>query len=263
MSKRFWFYKLGTDFFDKDELKFLELQEHGPQYILFLMKLMLRSLNDDDERPGRLMFQGKFEYNDTLLAKLTNTDIDVVRSSLSFFQKLGLIVEEPDGGGFMPWVAESVDSLTDSAIRMRKMRESKKLQLSMSHCDDKRNIVTDGVTSLQNCDRNVTSLLISNNINSSYISPKAEEHNPGDLGEGGDSSGGRGVWYSEEESLWYGISDEQMGLWAEAFPGVDVELGLRQAGEWIKAHGAPKSPMGLIVKWLKGDMTQAKKGGRR
>ena len=60
--------------------------------------------------------------------------------------------------------------------------------------------------------------------------------------------------YSFTESLWYGISDEQVALWAEAYPAVDVELELRQMGEWCKSNGAKGKKQNwqrFIVNWLK------------
>lgn len=69
------------------------------------------------------------------------------------------------------------------------------------------------------------------------------------------------IFYNFDDSLWYGISDEQYALWADAYPAVDIDLDLRQAGEWCKSHGARgrKSDWKkFAVGWLK--RTQDKGG---
>jgi predicted phage replisome organizer len=262
MSKRFWFYKLGTDFFEKDEIKLLESQENGEKYILFLMKLMLRSMNDDEERPGRLMFQGKIPYTETLLSILTNTDIDVVRSSLAIFHKLGIVTGEEDGGAYLDWVGGSVDSETDGAARTRKWREKKMLMIGMSHGDGS---VSQCDVSASQSDVTVTSRLYSNSNSDSSLSLSSgvREDNSEDIGEGPTPSKPlpEKIRYDFKESLWYGITDEQVQLWGEAYPAVDVDLELRQMGEWCKAAGAKgrkNNWRAFITNWLK---RQQDKGG--
>jgi hypothetical protein len=74
-----------------------------------------------------------------------------------------------------------------------------------------------------------------------------------------DSSSGKRVrekplCYNFVESLWYGITDEQVALWAEAYPAVDIDLELRQMGEWCKSNGAKGRKQDwkrFIVNWLK------------
>ena len=62
------------------------------------------------------------------------------------------------------------------------------------------------------------------------------------------------ITFNFQESLWYGITDEQVSLWEEAYPAVDVELELRQMGEWCKANGARGKKQNwrkFVVNWLK------------
>mgnify|MGYP001573014906 CR=1 FL=1 len=62
------------------------------------------------------------------------------------------------------------------------------------------------------------------------------------------------LYYDFTTSLWHGISDEQVALWAEAYPAVDVDLELRQMGEWCKSNGARGKKQDwkrFIVNWLK------------
>jgi hypothetical protein len=62
------------------------------------------------------------------------------------------------------------------------------------------------------------------------------------------------ITYNFSESLWYGIDDAQVQLWGEAYPAVDVDLELRQMGEWCKSNGAKGRKVNwrrFVVNWLK------------
>ena len=76
------------------------------------------------------------------------------------------------------------------------------------------------------------------------------------------------MYYNFTESIWYGINDEQVALWEDAYPAVDIELELRQMGEWCKSNGArgrKKNWKRFIVNWLKRaqDRPAAKKEWKR
>lgn len=62
------------------------------------------------------------------------------------------------------------------------------------------------------------------------------------------------MFYDFSESLWHGISDEQVALWGEAYPAVDIDLELRQIGEWCKSNGARGKKQNwqrFITNWFK------------
>ncbi len=62
------------------------------------------------------------------------------------------------------------------------------------------------------------------------------------------------MYFSFTDSLWYGITDEQVTLWAEAYPACDIEMELRQMGEWCKANGSKGKKVNwrrFVVNWLK------------
>jgi hypothetical protein len=96
------------------------------------------------------------------------------------------------------------------------------------------------------------------------LSSGVREDNPEDLGEEEPKPSKplpEKIRYDFEESLWYGITDVQVALWQEAYPAVDVELELRQMGEWCKAAGAKgrkNNWRAFITNWLK---RQQDKGG--
>jgi len=135
MAKRFYWIKLMDSFFDDDRIKLLEEMDNGKDYVIFLLKLRLKSINHKGlvgmELNGTL-----YPYNEKMLATITNTNIDIVRSAVSAFQKLGLATKLDDGMLYMEQVEELLGSETDSAQRMRRLREKEKSnELSASQCD--------------------------------------------------------------------------------------------------------------------------------
>ena len=87
MAKKYYWLKLNIDFFDREEIKLIEGMSNGKDYIIFYMKLLLRSANNE----GKLMFKDVIPYTDEMLATITNTNIDVVRSAVKMFIQLDMM----------------------------------------------------------------------------------------------------------------------------------------------------------------------------
>jgi len=156
MAKRYYWIKLMDSFFDDDRIKLLEGMDNGKDYIIFLLKLRLKSINNKGfvgmELNGVL-----YPYNEKMLATITNTNIDIIRSALVAFEKLGLVTKLDDGMLYMEQVEELLGSETDSAQRMRKMRERSK-KLNTSHRDDNvRGLPSqsDRIEKTSHCDRDI------------------------------------------------------------------------------------------------------------
>ena len=73
-NKRYYWLKLKNDFFEGDEINWLEEQENGAVYILFYLKLCLWSLRSDGVLMRRV---GKMEipYDTKKLADITGTPL--------------------------------------------------------------------------------------------------------------------------------------------------------------------------------------------
>ena len=73
-NKRYYWLKLKNDFFEGDEINWLEEQENGAVYILFYLKLCLWSLRSDGVLMRRV---GKMEipYDTKKLAEITGTPL--------------------------------------------------------------------------------------------------------------------------------------------------------------------------------------------
>ena len=85
--KKYYWLKLEKNFFKRHDIQIIEDMENGKDYVLFYLKLILESMNHE----GRLRFNDLVPYNDKMLATITNTNIDAVRSAIKVFQQLGLM----------------------------------------------------------------------------------------------------------------------------------------------------------------------------
>jgi len=106
-AKRYYWLKLHDNFFERDEIKIIEAMPNGKDYILFYLKVMLKSINEN----GRLIFKNTIPYSNDMLATITGTNIDVVRVAVDTFIGLGLMNKLDDGALFMHEVSKLLGSL--------------------------------------------------------------------------------------------------------------------------------------------------------
>lgn len=141
MNKKYYWLKLNIDFFDREEIKLIEGMPNGKDYIIFYMKLLLKSTNTN----GRLMFKDIIPYTDEMLATITNTNIDVIRSAVKMFIQLGLMDKLDDGALFMLETQNMIGSETEYAKKKREYREKMKQGLlenkTMDNTETKKDIV--------------------------------------------------------------------------------------------------------------------------
>ena len=132
MNKKYYWLKLNIDFFDREEIKLIEGMPNGKDYIIFYMKLLLKSTNTD----GRLMFKDIIPYTDEMLATITNTNIDVVRSAVKMFIQLGMMEKLDDGALFMIETQNMIGCETEYAKKKREYREKMKQGLLEDKTED-------------------------------------------------------------------------------------------------------------------------------
>ena len=129
-KKRYWL-KLEKDFLDSKYIKIIKGVPNGTDYILFYLALMLASV----DTVGHLRFTELVAYNEQMLASLTGTNIDIVRSAMKLFQELGMIRILEDGTIFMPEVPRLTGKESESAERVRAFRERKRQELLNCNSD--------------------------------------------------------------------------------------------------------------------------------
>lgn len=118
MAKYFWL-KLQKDFFKRTDIRIIEAMPNGKDYILFYLKLLCESV----DRDGRLHFSDKIPLNEEMLATLTLTNIDIVRSAIKIFTELSMMEILDDGTYYMTEVGKITGSETEWAEKKRQYRE--------------------------------------------------------------------------------------------------------------------------------------------
>ena len=125
-NKRYYWLKLDESFFEDDTIAWLEEQENGKDYVIFYLKLALKSLKDDG-RLIRYVGETLIPYDVKALAKLTNTSPDTVAVAMKTFLDIGLVSQLESGEIYLNQIEEMVGSETDVAKRVRKHRAKKAL----------------------------------------------------------------------------------------------------------------------------------------
>lgn len=120
--KKYWI-KLEKDFLNSSQIKVIKNLPNGKDYVIFYLALMLESTSTE----GHLRFSELVPYNETMLASITDTNVDIVRSAMKVFQDLGMIQVLENGTLFLPEVPRRIGKEGESAERVRLFREKQKL----------------------------------------------------------------------------------------------------------------------------------------
>lgn len=120
-DKKYYWLKLKEDFFEEDTISWLEEQKNGKEYVLFYLKLCLKSLKTNGlliRNVGEMLIP----YDLDKLSQLTHTNIDIVRVAMGLFQKIGLIQTLENGEIFISQLQNMVGSETKWAELKRGQR---------------------------------------------------------------------------------------------------------------------------------------------
>ena len=137
-NKRYFWLKLDENFFDDDTIAWIEEQENGKDYVIFYLKLSLKSLKDDGYLI-RYVGQKLIPYDVRALSKLTNTPVDTVAIAMKLFIDIGLLSQLDTGEIYINQINEMIGSETSVAKRVRKSRAKKELTDNVNskllHCN--------------------------------------------------------------------------------------------------------------------------------
>lgn len=126
--KRFYWIKLKTNFFSREDIDFLLSQKNGAEYVVLYQMLCLSTANNDgrlESKIGEMLVP----YNaEKIVRDCKYFDIDTVNIAMALYRKLGLIYEEKDNVLVISNHEEMVGSETSSAQRVREWRKKKLLQ---------------------------------------------------------------------------------------------------------------------------------------
>lgn len=124
MARKFYWLKLKRDFFKRHDIQIIEGMQNGKDYILFYLKLLCESVDHE----GNLRFSETIPYSEDMLATITRTNVDIVRSAIKIFTELNMMEILDDGTLYMTEVNKMIDSVVDNenANRQRRFREKQK-----------------------------------------------------------------------------------------------------------------------------------------
>lgn len=133
-GKKFYWLKLKRDFFKRHDIRIIEEMPNGKDYVLFYLKLLLESIDHE----GSLRFSDTIPYNEQMLSVITNTNVDIVRAAMTLFTELNLIEIFDDQTIYMGEVEKMIGSESESAGRMRRLRQKQQASLcdgDVRNCD--------------------------------------------------------------------------------------------------------------------------------
>jgi predicted phage replisome organizer len=112
---RYYYLMLKENFFESDDLIFLESMENGYLYSNILLKLYLKSLKDK----GRLMYKDRIPYNSKMISQITRHNIDVVDKAIKIFKELGILDILDNGAIYMLDIENFIGKSSTNADRQR------------------------------------------------------------------------------------------------------------------------------------------------
>lgn len=124
-NKKYYWLKLKNDFFNREEIKLIESMQNGKEYIIFYLKLLLKSIEDN----GKLYFRNTIPYSPEMLASITSTSIDTVKVAVDLFLNLGMMEKWDDGTFFMIETQNMIGSESKWAEYKRNQRAKKEIGL--------------------------------------------------------------------------------------------------------------------------------------
>lgn len=122
IEKKYYWLKLHRNFFKRHDIEIIESMPNGKDYVLFYLKLLVESIDHE----GSLRFSETVPYNEEMLATITRTNVDIVRSAVSVFAKLGMMEQMDDGTLYMSHVNNMIGDETEWAKKKREYRIKQK-----------------------------------------------------------------------------------------------------------------------------------------
>lgn len=122
MAKKYYWLKLGKEFFSGKAIKKLRKIAGGDTYTIIYLKMLLITTDTD----GLIEFEG---YEETLAEELAlelDEEVDNVRMTIAFLEKVNLIELVEEDKFLLPESCKMTGSESKSAERVRKHRERKK-----------------------------------------------------------------------------------------------------------------------------------------
>ena len=120
-EKRYYWLKLPRDFFKRHDIKYIETLPNGREIAYFYLKLMTESIDHE----GELRFSPKIPYTEEMLASVTDTNIETVKTAMQTLKDLDLISVSKNGTIKLEKVASMIGFETKWAEKNRHLIDLK------------------------------------------------------------------------------------------------------------------------------------------
>ena len=118
-KEKFYWFKLKEGFFKRHDIRIIKAMPNGKDYVIFYLQLLCESLSHD----GNLRFSEEIPYNEEMLAIITETNIDIVRSAMKVLVQLNMIEIMDDQTIYLTKLQNMVGSTTVGAEKKMLQRE--------------------------------------------------------------------------------------------------------------------------------------------
>lgn len=125
-KKKFWWLKLKEGYFNSMEMRRLRKAAGGEVFTIIYLKMQLASLRTD----GVISYNGYDETFAKEIAFAIGEDSEDVANAIAILRRYKLIEDITDTSFFIPEAVTNTGSESDSAARMRRLRERR-----ASQCD--------------------------------------------------------------------------------------------------------------------------------
>lgn len=123
-TKKYYWLKLKEDFFDDKVIKYLRRLPEGPTLVIIYLKMQLKSLKTE----GFLRYDGILPTCEEELALVLDESPMLVSGAINALEKIGVVERWDNDVLYMKAMQALIGSEAESAARVRKHREMKKLK---------------------------------------------------------------------------------------------------------------------------------------
>lgn len=149
VTKKFYWIKLRTDFFNEDEIDFLLSQKNGCEYVVLYQMLCLKTANTNgklQKELGEIIIPYDVEK---IVRDTKYFDFDTVTVALSLYQKLGLVYL--DTNGILTIANHNFMIGSESASRDAIKKRNQRIRQKIEECSGDKLVDIDGDTKGTNC----------------------------------------------------------------------------------------------------------------
>ncbi len=120
-ENKYYWLQFKEDFFEEDSIDWLESQDNGKEYVLFYLKLCLKSLKTNGilvRNVGKMIVP----YDNEKLAEVTKTKIDTVIVAMELLKGIGLIEVLENGELYVTQLEGMIGSQSKGAFKKQQQR---------------------------------------------------------------------------------------------------------------------------------------------